>query len=96
MVVGFPATPIIESRARFCLSGAHTKEMIDRVSCSLPKSFVETAFVDADVWLLLPGAGHHQRGGGSLGSQIFETQAGSLLRGRTHVQEEVERHVVDY
>ncbi|ESN98913.1 hypothetical protein HELRODRAFT_66644 [Helobdella robusta] len=29
VVVGFPATPIIESRARFCLSGAHTKEMID-------------------------------------------------------------------
>ncbi|XP_014670841.1 PREDICTED: serine palmitoyltransferase 2-like [Priapulus caudatus] len=27
--VGFPATPIIESRARFCLSAAHTKEMLD-------------------------------------------------------------------
>ena len=33
VVVGFPATPIIESRARFCLSAAHTKEMLDRV-CS--------------------------------------------------------------
>ncbi|KAL3873457.1 hypothetical protein ACJMK2_036572 [Sinanodonta woodiana] len=30
VVVGFPATPIIESRARFCLSAAHTKEMLDR------------------------------------------------------------------
>lgn len=30
VVVGFPATPIIESRARFCLSGGHTKEMIDK------------------------------------------------------------------
>lgn len=30
VVVGFPATPIIESRARFCLSAAHTKEMIDQ------------------------------------------------------------------
>jgi len=29
VVVGFPATPIIESRARFCLSAAHTREMID-------------------------------------------------------------------
>ncbi|ELW49868.1 Serine palmitoyltransferase 2 [Tupaia chinensis] len=29
VVVGFPATPIIESRARFCLSAAHTKEMLD-------------------------------------------------------------------
>ncbi|KFQ10729.1 Serine palmitoyltransferase 2, partial [Leptosomus discolor] len=31
VVVGFPATPIIESRARFCLSAAHTKEMLDMV-----------------------------------------------------------------
>ncbi|XP_013888084.1 serine palmitoyltransferase 2 [Austrofundulus limnaeus] len=30
VVVGFPATPIIESRARFCVSAAHTKEMLDR------------------------------------------------------------------
>ena len=32
VVVGFPATPIIESRARFCLSAAHTKEMLDKVN----------------------------------------------------------------
>ncbi|XP_071079012.1 serine palmitoyltransferase 2-like [Haliotis cracherodii] len=30
VVVGFPATPLIESRARFCLSAAHTKEMLDK------------------------------------------------------------------
>ncbi|XP_002734812.1 serine palmitoyltransferase 2-like [Saccoglossus kowalevskii] len=30
VVVGFPATTIIESRARFCLSAAHTKEMLDQ------------------------------------------------------------------
>lgn len=29
VTVGFPATPLIESRSRFCLSGAHTKEMLD-------------------------------------------------------------------
>lgn len=27
---GFPATPLIESRVRFCLSAAHTKEMLDQ------------------------------------------------------------------
>ncbi|KAI1295515.1 Serine palmitoyltransferase 2 [Halotydeus destructor] len=27
---GFPATPLIESRVRFCLSASHTKEMLDR------------------------------------------------------------------
>ena len=31
VVVGFPATPIIESRSRFCLSAAHTPEMLERV-----------------------------------------------------------------
>ncbi|XP_049319598.1 serine palmitoyltransferase 2 [Astyanax mexicanus] len=30
VVVGFPATPIIESRARFCVSASHTKEMLDQ------------------------------------------------------------------
>uniref|UniRef100_A0A8D3AGU3 serine C-palmitoyltransferase n=1 Tax=Scophthalmus maximus TaxID=52904 RepID=A0A8D3AGU3_SCOMX len=30
VVVGFPATPIIESRARFCISAAHTKDILDR------------------------------------------------------------------
>nr|WCZ58500.1 serine palmitoyltransferase 2 [Andalucia godoyi] len=29
VVVGFPATPLIESRIRFCISAAHTKEDID-------------------------------------------------------------------
>jgi len=33
VVVGFPATPITKTRARFCLSAAHTKEDIDEVSC---------------------------------------------------------------
>ncbi|XP_060562907.1 serine palmitoyltransferase 2-like isoform X1 [Ruditapes philippinarum] len=30
VVVGFPATSIIESRARICLSAAHTPEMVDK------------------------------------------------------------------
>ena len=29
VVVGYPATPIISSRVRFCLSAAHTKEDLD-------------------------------------------------------------------
>ena len=29
--VGFPATPLLEARVRFCVSSAHTKEMLDRV-----------------------------------------------------------------
>merc|ERR1711998_317802 len=30
VVVGFPATPIIESRARFCLSAAHTEKDLEK------------------------------------------------------------------
>lgn len=29
--VGFPATPLVEGRTRFCLSAAHTKAMLDHV-----------------------------------------------------------------
>ena len=32
VTIGFPATSIIESRARLCLSAEHTKEMLDKVS----------------------------------------------------------------
>ncbi|KAK4204469.1 pyridoxal phosphate-dependent transferase [Triangularia verruculosa] len=31
VVVGYPATPLISSRARFCVSSAHNKEDLDRV-----------------------------------------------------------------
>jgi serine palmitoyltransferase len=30
VVVGFPATPLLECRVRFCISAAHTKEELDR------------------------------------------------------------------
>lgn len=35
VVVGFPATPLAEARARFCVSAAHTREMLDTVLQSL-------------------------------------------------------------
>jgi serine palmitoyltransferase len=31
VVVGYPATPLVSSRARFCVSAAHTKEDLDRI-----------------------------------------------------------------
>jgi serine palmitoyltransferase len=30
VVVGFPAVPILQSRARFCISAGHTREQLDR------------------------------------------------------------------
>ncbi|KAG9484352.1 hypothetical protein GDO78_009983 [Eleutherodactylus coqui] len=35
VIVGFPATPIAEARVRFCISAAHTKEMLDKVLLEL-------------------------------------------------------------
>jgi serine palmitoyltransferase len=32
VTVGFPATELTGGRVRFCLSAAHTREMLDRVS----------------------------------------------------------------
>ncbi|KAJ2970417.1 hypothetical protein NUW54_g12731 [Trametes sanguinea] len=31
VVVAYPATPLVTSRVRFCLSAAHTKEDVDEV-----------------------------------------------------------------
>lgn len=30
VIVGFPATSLIEARARICLSASHTREMLDK------------------------------------------------------------------
>lgn len=37
VVVGYPATPVISSRVRFCLSVAHTKEDLDRALAVVDK-----------------------------------------------------------
>jgi serine palmitoyltransferase len=39
VTVGFPATPLTDSRVRFCISAGHTKEMLDHV-----KSFFISIF----------------------------------------------------
>ena len=31
VVVGFPATPIVSARVRFCLSASHTREQLTKV-----------------------------------------------------------------
>ncbi|XP_063048288.1 serine palmitoyltransferase 3 [Engraulis encrasicolus] len=38
VVVGFPATPITEARARFCVSAAHTRPMLDKVLQALDQT----------------------------------------------------------
>ncbi len=40
VVVGFPATSVVEGRARICLSASHTKEMLDFVSALLIYAFM--------------------------------------------------------
>lgn len=37
--VGFPATPLMEGRIRFCLSASHTKSQLDYVSLNLCQFF---------------------------------------------------------
>ena len=45
VVVGYPATPIVESRARVCLSAAHTREMLDFVCFCLFVCFLYMCFI---------------------------------------------------
>lgn len=35
VVVGYPATPIVESRARFCMSASHTHNDLDKALAAL-------------------------------------------------------------
>ncbi|KAL1122014.1 hypothetical protein AAG570_003420 [Ranatra chinensis] len=42
--VGFPATPLMEGRIRFCLSAAHTKEQLDYVSLVLIYNYEKDSF----------------------------------------------------
>ncbi len=39
VTVGFPATPLVLGRVRFCLSASHTKEMLDEVNEILSNNF---------------------------------------------------------
>ena len=45
VVVGFPATPIIEARARFCLSAAHDKKMLDKVCSQFWKNNIRFSLI---------------------------------------------------
>ena len=47
VVVGFPATSIVESRARICLSASHTREMLDFVSLMHLSGHVKFHLYDA-------------------------------------------------
>ncbi|XP_033041483.1 serine palmitoyltransferase 3 isoform X2 [Trachypithecus francoisi] len=53
VVVGFPATPLAEARARFCVSAAHTREMLDTPFVN-PISFVWKKPVENLIFNKLP------------------------------------------
>lgn len=53
MVVGFPATPLAEARARFCVSAAHTREMLDTVSTAQANGNSNAGALDSEHILLL-------------------------------------------
>lgn len=37
VTVGYPATPLVGSRVRFCISAAHTRQMLDKVLSAICK-----------------------------------------------------------
>ena len=40
VTVGFPATILVGGRVRFCISAAHTREMLDKVRTWLSSFFI--------------------------------------------------------
>ena len=48
VTVGFPATPLTGCRVRFCLSAAHTKEMLDKVT-----DLINSCYFLIPIYLLL-------------------------------------------
>lgn len=46
VVVGYPATPLVSSRARFCISAAHTKDDLDRLlaACDVVGDLLQLKF----------------------------------------------------
>jgi 7-keto-8-aminopelargonate synthetase-like enzyme len=45
VTVGFPATPLVLGRVRFCLSASHTKQMLDEVNDLYSRIFfIEISF----------------------------------------------------
>jgi serine palmitoyltransferase len=38
VAVGFPATPVVSSRIRFCISAGHTRESLDHALAKIEKA----------------------------------------------------------
>lgn len=63
VVVGYPATPLISSRARFCVSAAHNKEDMDRLlaACDEVGDILQLKFSTGIAGGLKPAANEKER-----------------------------------
>ena len=55
VVVGFPATTLVEGRVRICLSSSHTREMLDYVRRTHPIIVIAESVVCVFVYRVICG-----------------------------------------
>lgn len=78
VVVGYPATPLVASRARFCVSAAHTKEDLDQMlaACDEVGDLLQLKFSSG-----VAGGAHPQDGG------VAEVRRGRRVAGKRMIQD---------
>ncbi|KAI9827834.1 MAG: serine palmitoyltransferase component [Thelocarpon impressellum] len=91
VVVGYPATPLVSSRARFCVSAAHTKEDLDRLltACDAVGNVLQLKFSSGIAGGLDPLAETELR---ASGKGVIDPEA---MRPRWKLQEVLRRGVQD-
>lgn len=87
VVVGYPATPLISSRARFCVSAAHNKEDMDRLlaACDEAGDILQLKYSTG-----LAGGAYHPPG-----EKEGEGEQGALVPPRWKLEDVVARGVED-
>jgi serine palmitoyltransferase len=85
VVVGYPATPLVSSRARFCVSAAHNKEDLDRMlqACSEIGDILQVKYSSGIAGGAEPTSEselNYEEEKGSLRKRGGETQAMSVVR----------------
>ncbi|KAF2453633.1 serine palmitoyl transferase subunit [Lineolata rhizophorae] len=92
VVVGYPATPLASSRARFCVSAAHTKEDLDRLltACDQIGDVLQLKFSSG-----IAGGAPHTEPGQNVEVPAKQTGKPALTKPRWRLQDVLDRGVED-
>lgn len=99
VVVGYPATPLVSSRARFCVSAAHTKDDLDRLlaACDVVGDVLQLKFASgvAGGATPLPDGLSHEMERDWMGAEKGDHPRRSIQRPRWKLEDVIMRGVQD-